>query len=127
MIAHQPAQTLPRTTPAAGTRSVTNMLISILHSPYLKLSLLVLAGALLVGSLLLPYWTLVLHAPQYPKGLEVDVFTYKMTPAKNVREVDGLNHYIGMIRLTDAAELERAVSRSAGSTTPATRSTRMRR
>lgn len=80
---------------------------------YLKLSLLVLAGALLIGSIFLPYWNIVLHAPQYPRGLSVDVYVNTMEPAKNVREVDGLNHYIGMIKLTDAATFERAISRFA--------------
>ena len=80
---------------------------------YLKLGLLILAGALLVWSIFLPYWNIVLHAPQYPRGLSVDVFVYKMTPEKSVREVDGLNHYIGMIKLTDAATIERQISRFA--------------
>ena len=78
---------------------------------YLRLALLVAAGALLVWSIFLPYWNIVLHAPQYPKGLSVDVFVYKMEPLKNVHEVDNLNHYIGMIRLTDAATLEQDISR----------------
>jgi hypothetical protein len=78
---------------------------------HLELPLLTLAGVLLVASIALPYWSITLHAPQYPKGLAVDVYVYKMAPMRNVREVDGLNHYIGMIKLTDAAELERSISR----------------
>jgi hypothetical protein len=77
----------------------------------LELPLLVIGGALLILSILYPYWHITLHAPQYPRGLAVDIFVYKMEPPKNVREVDGLNHYIGMIRLTDAATIERKISR----------------
>lgn len=79
----------------------------------LKPVLLVLAGAALIASIFLPYWSITLHAPQYPRGLFIDVYVNKMTPLKNVKEVDGLNHYIGMVKLTDAATLERAVSRFA--------------
>lgn len=100
----RPAQAAARVSSPARVRVTTG---------HLKLVLLALAGVLLVGSMLMPYWSLVLHAPQYPRGLDVDVYVYKLTPAKNVREVDGLNHYIGMIKLTDAATIERSVSRFA--------------
>lgn len=75
------------------------------------LPLLVVSGVMLVFSLLLPYWSITLHAPQYPGGLKVDVYAYKM--AGDVFEVDGLNHYIGMMKLGDAAKLERTISRFA--------------
>lgn len=77
----------------------------------LEFPLLVIGGALLILSILYPYWHITLHAPQYPRGLGVDIYVYKMEPPKNVREVDGLNHYIGMIKLTDAAPIERKISR----------------
>ncbi len=77
----------------------------------LELPLLVIGGALVILSIFYPYWHITLHAPQYPRGLGVDIYVYKMEPPKNVREVDGLNHYIGMIRLTDAATIERSISR----------------
>lgn len=78
---------------------------------YLPLAALIVAGALLILSLLLPYWTITLHAPQYPHGLNVDAHAYKLTG--DVSEVDGLNHYIGMMPLNDAAQIERAISRFA--------------
>ena len=68
------------------------------------------AGILLIVSMFYPYWEITLHAPQYPKGLFIQAFVDKMVPARNVFEVDGLNHYIGMIKLTDAATIERAIS-----------------
>lgn len=77
----------------------------------IQLAMLVGAGLLLVLSLLVPYWSITLHAPQYPGGLAIDAFAWKLTG--DVAEVDGLNHYIGMIKLEDAAKLERAISRVA--------------
>jgi hypothetical protein len=68
------------------------------------------AGILLVASMFYPYWEITLHAPQYPRGLFIQTFVNKMEPARNVFEVDGLNHYIGMIKLTDAATIEQAIS-----------------
>jgi hypothetical protein len=68
----------------------------------------VVAAVLLAVSTIFEFWALTLHAPQYPGGLEVTVFTHKVTG--DVREVDGLNHYIGMMPLGDAAELERSVA-----------------
>ena len=76
---------------------------------HLYLAALISGGVLLVLSLLLPYWTITLHAPQYPMGLDVGAYTYKLTG--DVSEVDGLNHYIGMTPLNDAATIERAISR----------------
>jgi hypothetical protein len=49
-----------------------------------------------------------LLAPQYPGGLKVQVYVNRMTG--DVQEIDGLNHYIGMRPLGEAAQLERAVS-----------------
>jgi len=68
------------------------------------------AGILLIVSIFYPYWEITLHAPQYPRGLFIQTFVNKMEPVRNVFEVDGLNHYIGMIKLTDAATIERAIS-----------------
>lgn len=70
--------------------------------------LLVIAGALLVASYWQPYWHMKLLAPQYPKGLHVTAFLDRLTG--DVAEIDGLNHYIGMRPLNDAAQLERQTS-----------------
>ncbi|HAX24732.1 MAG TPA: cytochrome C [Chloroflexi bacterium] len=77
----------------------------------LRLGGLSLAAALLVLTIFLPYWSITLHAPQYPKGLTINAFVHEMRG--DVSEVDGLNHYIGMIKLETAASLERTVSRIA--------------
>lgn len=70
--------------------------------------LLGVAAVLLLASIFLPYWQMTLHAPQYPAGLSVEVYVNRMTG--DVSEIDGLNHYIGMRPLGEAAQLERAIS-----------------
>ncbi len=69
---------------------------------------LALARILLVVSIFFPYWSMMLEAPQYPDGLEIVAFVN--TLAGDVQEVDGLNHYIGMRPLGEAASFERASS-----------------
>jgi hypothetical protein len=73
------------------------------------------AAVLLLASIFFPYWGLILQAPQYPGGLEMRVFANRMTgdedPALDeVSEIDGLNHYIGMKSLYNAAQVERAIA-----------------
>jgi len=67
-----------------------------------------LAAAALALSLSLPYWHMTLLAPQYPGGLRVWISLTKLTG--DVQEVNGLNHYIGMMKLEDAAPFERAIA-----------------
>jgi len=73
---------------------------------FLELSLdmrergLVVAAALLLGSIyLLPLWNLTMFAPQYPDGLRMDIYSYKLEGGRagqDVKEINLLNHYIGM-------------------------------
>jgi len=74
-------------------------------SPLLRGLGLALAAGLLLYSMTLPWWRIVLHAPQYPKGLQIVVYLTWLEG--DVAEIDTLNHYIGMMRLEDAARLER--------------------
>ena len=65
----------------------------------------VVASALLFGSILLPLWRLELIAPQYPTGLVMRAYGYKFaedpgTYYDDVREINGLNHYIGMKQIS---------------------------
>ncbi|MGZ3475271.1 MAG: cytochrome C, partial [Polyangiales bacterium] len=61
-----------------------------------------LAGAaLFCASYFLPWWRLWLFAPQYPKGLEVGISLTGV--GGDVRELNILNHYIGMKPLDLAA------------------------
>jgi len=62
---------------------------------------------LLLVSLFLPYWQMELHAPQYPNGLHMTAYLNSLTG--DVAEIDGLNHYIGMRSLYEAAKVERTV------------------
>jgi hypothetical protein len=66
------------------------------------------AGLLLLISIFLPYWQMTLLAPQYPGGLHMRAYLDRLEG--DVREIDGLNHYIGMRPLAEAAELERSLS-----------------
>lgn len=66
------------------------------------------AVLLLLISIFFPYWSLKLHAPQYPGGLETKLYVNRVTG--DVAEIDGLNHYIGMKPLGEAAPLERSLS-----------------
>lgn len=69
---------------------------------------LMLARVLLILSLFLPYWHMRLNAPQYPDGLHLTAYVNHLTG--DVAEIDGLNHYIGMRPLNEAAQLERSVA-----------------
>lgn len=80
-------------------------------NPYSRLALLIFAAGLLILTIFLPYWQITLYAPQYPKGLKVEAYVNRLSG--DVREVDGLNHYIGMMKLNDAAKIERTISRVA--------------
>ena len=70
--------------------------------------LLGIAAVLLAVSIFFPYWEMTLKAPQYPRGLSIQAYVNRLTG--DVAEIDGLNHYIGMRPLAEAAQLERAVS-----------------
>ena len=98
------AMNITQTTSAGKERTTTAKRTR----PALSRIALLIAPILLAISTIFPFWSLTLHAPQYPGGLEVTVFTHKVTG--DVSEVDGLNHYIGMMPLGDAASLERSIA-----------------
>lgn len=76
---------------------------------YLAPSLiLITARVLLLISIFFPYWHMELEAPQYPDGLYLTAYINHLTG--DVNEIDGLNHYIGMRPLGEAAAMERAAS-----------------
>lgn len=70
--------------------------------------ILVAAAVLLFISIFFPYWKITLFAPQYPQGLTASMYVNRLTG--DVSEIDGLNHYIGMKPLGEAAVLERTLS-----------------
>jgi copper chaperone NosL len=56
---------------------------------------LLLVSAILLGvSIFVPLWRIELDAPQYPEGLAMQIYTYKL--GGDVAIINGLNHYIGM-------------------------------
>jgi hypothetical protein len=76
---------------------------------YLLPSALLMAAALmLMVSLFTPYWSMTMTAPQYPKGLKVDVYVTHLDG--DVREIDGLNHYLGMPPLDEGGRFERSIA-----------------
>lgn len=64
-----------------------------------------LGRVLLLVSIFLPYWHMELEAPQYPDGLFLTAYVNVLDG--DVKEIDGLNHYIGMRPLGEAAAFER--------------------
>jgi copper chaperone NosL len=74
---------------------------------WLVLALALAGVAMFVGSYFLPYWSFRLVAPQYPKGLVLNIGLAGVTG--DVREIDIINHYIGMHAIADAAKVERAL------------------
>jgi hypothetical protein len=66
------------------------------------------AAVLLLASILLPYWRLNLAAPQFPKGLIVDIYVNDMTG--DVELLEGLNHYVGLPGFDEGATLERQIA-----------------
>lgn len=67
-----------------------------------------IARVLLLLSIFQPYWHMELEAPQYPNGLFLTAYVTHLTG--DYKEIDGLNHYIGMRPLGEAAAFERAAS-----------------
>lgn len=67
-----------------------------------------IAAILLIISIFLPYWEMDLLAPQYPKGLHITAYANRLTG--DIFEIDGLNHYIGMRPLEEAAQFEKSIS-----------------
>jgi copper chaperone NosL len=66
--------------------------------------LLLAAAGLLAVALLLPLWNLTMFAPQYPDGLRMDIYSYELKGGRggqDVREINLLNHYIGMHDLSN--------------------------
>jgi nitrous oxidase accessory protein len=67
------------------------------------------AAVLLLGSLELPWWRMESRAPQYgQRVLVVDVSP--LTVTGDLKELDGLGHYIGMRSIQSFAPLERSLA-----------------
>jgi hypothetical protein len=61
----------------------------------------------LIVSFAHPLWRITLEAPQYPQGLYMDIYAYKLdggNGGQHIKEINTLNHYIGMHKI-DRTEL----------------------
>lgn len=61
-----------------------------------RIALLLIAIGLL-PCLFLPVWEISLQAPQYPNGLHLQIYAHQL--AGDLREINLLNHYIGMAEI----------------------------
>ncbi|HEV7333015.1 MAG TPA: nitrous oxide reductase accessory protein NosL [Flavisolibacter sp.] len=57
-------------------------------------TLIAVASAGMIAVFFLPVWAIYLVAPQYPEGLEMNIWLTKITGQVDI--INGLNHYIGM-------------------------------
>jgi copper chaperone NosL len=67
-------------------------------SPWARLAVLG-AGVLLVVAAAFPLWRLTMFANQFPEGLRLSIYSYKLVGGANGADLEGiniLNHYIGM-------------------------------
>ncbi len=73
---------------------------------------MVAIAALAIGALLvIPIWRIDLQAPQYPEGLYLQIFHDRFEG--DVRNINGLNHYIGMATIQNDMFPEFAIMRYA--------------
>lgn len=59
----------------------------------------------LLASFAFPLWNIRMHAPQYPNGLQLDIYAYTIeggNDGNDLAEINTLNHYIGMRKLERA-------------------------
>ncbi|MCC7123734.1 MAG: hypothetical protein IT178_02735 [Acidobacteria bacterium] len=67
--------------------------------------MVLVAVALLATTYVLPLWNLTMFAPQYPEGLRLDIYSYTLVGGnggQDIKEINVLNHYIGMRDLVDS-------------------------
>ncbi len=73
-----------------------------------KASVLMILGPLfLLGLFIFPLWNIMLGAPQYPEPLGMNIFIngIKGVQEFDIKNIDGLNHYIGMKTIPKAEEM----------------------
>ncbi len=64
------------------------------HIISLHRAILISGGIALLAVIALPIWRIELDAAQYPEGLELLIYSYKLEGEVDI--INGLNHYIGM-------------------------------
>lgn len=78
-------------------------------SPRARLAVLG-AGLLLVAAVFCPLWNITMFANQFPEGIRLSIYAYKLVGGNGGADLQGiniLNHYIGMheIQAADFAEM----------------------
>ncbi len=74
---------------------------------FIKVCGIVFLGALLlIPTFFLPLWKMTLYSNQFPEGLSLSIFSYKLEGAQSqyrddLKEINALNHYIGMRPLVE--------------------------
>jgi hypothetical protein len=71
--------------------------------------LLLIAALALIPTFFLPLWNLEFWSYQYPEGLTLDIYSYKLSGGNDgadLAEINILNHYIGMAELREEEFLE---------------------
>jgi hypothetical protein len=66
--------------------------------------LMLVAAMCLAATFFFPLWNLTMFAPQYPDGLRLDIYAHAMeggNGGQDVKEINVLNHYIGMRDLVE--------------------------
>ncbi len=78
------------------------------HSLTLKSRVVILlAVVVLIPAFLFPLWRMSFYSNQYPDGLKLTIYAYQLEGAKtsnrdDLREINSLNHYIGMRPLLES-------------------------
>jgi hypothetical protein len=70
--------------------------------PLVRWTLVAMVVPLLL-TFLFPLWRISMVAPQYPAGLSMDIYSYQLVGGNgghDVEEINTLNHYIGMAKIT---------------------------
>ncbi|MCO5333443.1 MAG: hypothetical protein M9893_05405 [Pyrinomonadaceae bacterium] len=75
--------------------------------PALSRLLTIAAGLLLIFVFVFPLWNMTFYSNQYTDGLALDIYAYRLEGAKtenrdDLREINALNHYIGMRPLLES-------------------------
>ncbi|MBX3142187.1 MAG: nitrous oxide reductase accessory protein NosL [Trueperaceae bacterium] len=68
---------------------------------WIERGLITIAALLPIGTFFRPLWHYFFEAPQYPEGLAMQIWSYQLTGRVDL--INGLNHYVGFMKL-DAAD-----------------------
>jgi len=75
--------------------------------PLISRLLIIIASVVLLFVFLFPLWNMTFFSNQYTDGLALDIYAYRLEGAKtpnrdDLREINSLNHYIGMRPLLES-------------------------